>query len=186
MELVEPRSSKHGLLTAKVAREISPFWDERGFYVLYDHDLSNKNVGKIMSRFGESYGRSTQLSHIDIAIVEKNSDRVFALIEIEETTNKPKSILGDVFGILMGEHISFGKERPLLVNEQTILAIFVKSKVSREDRNKYLREKVEKVKPELGTKNSVIRKVVIETFSDEKKLSGLLSSVLNRAFKGEL
>ena len=57
MELVEPRSSKHGLLTAKVAREISPFWDEHGFYVLYDHDASNKNVGKIMSRFGESYGR---------------------------------------------------------------------------------------------------------------------------------
>jgi len=183
-KLLNPKS--HGQLTAKVAREISPYWDERGFYVLYDHDPADKNVGKIMSRFGESYGRRTQLSHVDISIVEKNSDRVFALIEIEETTNKPKTILGDVFGVLMGEHISFGKERPLLVNEQTILVVFVKSKVSHDERNQYIREKVEKVKPELGTKNSAIRKVFIETFSDDGKLPESVSSLLDNEFKRQL
>jgi len=187
MEQVEPRNSKHGLLTAKVAREISPYWEARGYQVLYDHDPASDKVGKVVSSFGDlPYDRSTQLSHVDIAIVEKTHEKVFALIEIEETTDKPKTILGDVLGVLMGEHISFGKEHPFSVNEQTILVVFVKSKVSHEERNKYLREKVEKVKPELGTKNSAVRKVFIETFSDEKKLSALLSTLLDRALKGEL
>jgi hypothetical protein len=177
-------ANSHGQLTAKIAREISPYWEERGYQVLYDHDPKSDTVGKVVSSFGNlPYDRSTQLSHVDIAIVEKTNDNVFALIEIEETTDKPKTILGDIFGVLMGEHISFGKERPLLVNEHTIL--LVKSQVSHRGRYTYLHEKVMKIKPELLTANSVIERIDIKDFSDEK-LSTLLPSVLDKAFKGEL
>ena len=51
----------HGQLTAKMAHEIAPFWEEQGCYILYDHDPSD---GKIVSWFGKPpYGRNTQLSH---------------------------------------------------------------------------------------------------------------------------
>ncbi len=187
MELVEPRNSKHGLLTVKVAREISPYWEECGFQVLYDHDPASDRVGKLVSSFGDlPYDRSTQLSHVDIAIVEKTHEKVFALIEIEETTDKPKTILGDVLGVLMGEHISFGKERPLLIDEHTILLVFVKSKVSHDERNKYLLKKVMRIKPNLLTANSVIKRIDIKNFSEDAELSALLPSVLDRAFKGKL
>ena len=178
--------SRRGQLTAKMARKISAYWEEHGYSVLYDHDPSSENVRKIVSSFGEQpYGRRTQLSHVDIAIVEKSSDRVFALIEIEETTDKPKTFLGDVFGVLMGDHISFGKKRPLAVDEHTSLFVFVKTKVSRQERNKYLVEKVMDIKSALSTGNSVIGWVDIKTFRDEKGLSVLLPFVLDRALIGE-
>lgn len=190
METKMPESTNgksRGQLTAKMARKISPYWEEHGYSVLYDHDPSSENVRKIVSSFGEqAYGRKTQLSHVDIAIVEKSSDRVFALIEIEETTDKPRTFLGDVFGVLMGDHISFGKKRPLSVDEHTSLFVFVKTKVSRQERNKYLVEKVMNIKSGLSTGNSVIGWVDIKTFRDEKGLSVLLPFVLDRALIGEL
>ncbi len=80
MELAEPRNNKHGFLTAKIAREISPYCKELGYQVLYDHDPASDTVGKVVSSFGDlPYDRNTQLSHVDIAIVEKLSDKVFAL-----------------------------------------------------------------------------------------------------------
>jgi hypothetical protein len=166
-----------GQLTAKMAREISPYWEKRGYFVLYDHDPSSKNVGKIVSSFGKRpYGQSTQLSHIDIAIVEKSSDRVFALIEIEETTDKPKSLLGDVFGILMGEYISFGKERPLSVDEHTALFVSGKSKVSHKERIDYILDKVKRFSSNLGTRNSKIEKIDMKTFFTEHELKELLTN----------
>ena len=99
METKMPESTNgksRGQLTAKMARKISAYWEEHGYSVLYDHDPSSENVRKIVSSFGEQpYGRGTQLSQVDIAIVEKSSDRVFALIEIEETSDKPETFLGE-------------------------------------------------------------------------------------------
>jgi hypothetical protein len=166
-----------GQLTAKMAREISPYWEKRGYYVLYDHDPSSKNVGKIVSSFGQQPPtQSTRLSHIDIAIVEKNSGRVFALIEIEETTDRPKALLGAVFGILMGEQISFGKERLLAVDEHTSLFVFGKSKVSHEERIQYMLDKVTRFSSNLGTANSNIEKIDLKTFSTEQELIELLTN----------
>ena len=165
-----------GQLTTKMAREISPYWEKRGCYVLYDHDPSSHSAGKIVSSFGEQPPRrSTQLSHIDIALVEKNSERIFALIEIEETTDKPKTLLGDVFGILLGEHLSFGKDHPLLVDENTALFVFGKSKFSHEERIAYVLDKVIRFSSNLGTGNSKIKKIDLKTFSTEGELKKLLT-----------
>ena len=180
-------ASSHGQLTAKIAREIAPFWEGRGYQVLYDHDPKSNTVGKVVSSFGDlPYDRGTQLSHVDIAIVEPAHEKVFALIEIEETTNKPKTILGDILGVLMGEHISFGKDRPLLVNEQTVLLVFVKSRVSRDVRNNYLRKKILKTKSNLLTLNSVIERIYIKEFNNDAELSALAPTMLDKVFKGEL
>jgi hypothetical protein len=86
----------------------------------------------------------------------------------------------------MGDQISFGKKRPLSVDERTSLFVFVKSKVSRQERNKYLHEKVMELKSSLSTGNSVIGWVDIKPFRDEKGLSVLLPFVLDRALMGEL
>jgi hypothetical protein len=186
-KIAESASDKsRGQLTAKMARKISQDWKERGYDVLYDHDPSSENVGKVVSWFGNNtekdYKNETRLSNVDIAIVKQNSNDVIFLIEIEETNDKPKTFLGDAFGVLFGEHIRFRRERELSVGENTALIILGKSKASHEKRNRYLCEKVLKVKSSLSTANSAIGKVFIETFSDEEKLA----SVLDKAFKGEL
>jgi hypothetical protein len=176
----------HGELTAKMAQKISQDWEERAYEVLYDHgDPANENVGKIVSWFGEDYVREAELSQIDIAIVEKSSTKAFALIEIEETTGKPKTFLGDIFGVLFGEYICF-KRKELHIGVFTTLILVGVNKTNHRDRNEYISDQVNSIKTSLGTQNAKIGKVVVKTYVDEMELIAQLPSVLDRAFKGEL
>jgi hypothetical protein len=178
----------HGELTAWIASKISDDWKKRGYDVLYDHGAKSNdaNVGKIVSWFGDKYVREAELSQLDIAIVKENSGEVFALIEIEETADRPKTFLGNVFGMLMGEHIMFCGKRELIVDKDTTLIIIGQGKVRHQERNRYLQDEAMKVKQHLSTANSVVGKIVIDIFTDEDGLSALLPSVLDGAFKGEL
>ena len=114
-----------------------------------------------------------------------DSGKAAVLIEIEERNDRPKAILGDVFGVLMGEYIFFHRNQKFTVNKHTTLIVFGKSKISDEKRNKVLRKKIMKVKSKLSTNNSKIGKVVIKSFVDEKELSTLLLSEIDKAIKGE-
>jgi hypothetical protein len=174
--------SKHGETTAEIGKNLK----FEGYDIFYDHGVAGEYVGQIVSTIEKKYLRKDELSQLDIAIVEKNSDRAIALIEIEETNDRPKALLGDILGVLMGEYIYFRRKQKISVNKHTALIVVGKSKVSDEKRNKYLRKKVMKMKSSLSTGNSKIGKVVIKTFADEKELSTLLLSLLDRAFKGEL
>jgi hypothetical protein len=176
----------HGQMTVRAAETLFGYYEAKGYDVLYDHGSTKINVGKIASWFGNKYGREAELSQIDIAIVEKGSDKVLALIEIEETNDTPKTFMGDLLGIFLGDHISFRGERELSVGEYTTLIVLGKSIVMHKKRNEYLREQGMKIKSNISTSNSAIGNIVIDTFADEKGLYTLLSSVLDRALKGEL
>jgi uncharacterized metal-binding protein len=175
----------HGELTANIAQKISQDWEKRGYKVFYDHDPSNENVGKIVSAIKKKYRREDELSQIDIAIVEKSSDKVFTLIEIEETTDKPKTFLGDIFGVLFGEYICF-KRKELHVDNFTTLIVVGVNKTNHKDRNENILEQVNRVKTSLGTQNARIGKVVIKTYADGTELIAQLPFVLDGAIKGEL
>jgi hypothetical protein len=79
----------------------------------------------------------------------------------------------------MGEQIKF-QEKPLDVGKWTTLIIVGLSKVPHEKRNQYLLDKVEKIRSALGTNNSTICKVVIETYSSAKELSSQMLSILDK------
>ena len=175
----------HGRLTAKVAETLCSYYEVKGYGVLYDHDSAKVNVGKIVPWFGDTYNRESELSQLDIAILEKGSDKALALIEIEDTGDTPKTFLGDLFGVLLGDHISFRGERILSVGEYTTLIVLGKSKVMHKKRSEHLREEGMKIKSNLSTANSTIGNIVIDTFADEKGLYVLLSSELDKAFKRE-
>lgn len=179
--------NSHGELTAEIAEKISKDWGERGYKVLYDHgDPANKNVGKIASWIGEKYMHGAQLSQLDIAIVEKSSDKIFALIEIEETNDRPKTFLGDVYGVLMGAHIRFGGKLDLAVDKNTTLIILGKcpeiSKSKHDERNKFLLGKIMEIKPGIYMPNSAVGKIVLESVSDENKFYEVLTNLLKRSF----
>jgi hypothetical protein len=148
--------------------------------VLYDHSSTKDHVGKIVSQFGDKRGRDVELSQLDIAIVEKNSSKVFALIEIEEANDNPKTLMGDLFGVLLGDHISFRGERELEVGGHTTLIVLGKSTVPHKKRNEYLSEQGMNIKSGLSTGNSVIGNIVIDTFADERGLHALLSTILGK------
>jgi len=173
-------------MTVRAAETLLGYYGSKGYDVLYDHSSTKENVGKIVSWFGDTYGRETELSQLDIAIVKKGSDQVLALIEIEEAEDSPKTFMGDLFGVLMGDHIRFRGERKLSVGAYTTLIVLGKSKVMHRKRNAYLYEEGMKVKSTLSTANAIIGNIVIETFADEKGLYALLSSVLDKALAEEL
>jgi len=181
----------HGELTAKLARKISQILDKNKYQLLYDHGIPGKNVGEIVSWFGDKDNceRETELSQLDIAIIEKNRKAAIALIEIEETNDRPKTLLGDALCVLMGDHICFGGNYEILVDERTILFILGRSEVSHvkhnEKRNKYLCEKVMKTKSGLSTVNCVIGNVVIESFSGIEELEAQLTYAIKRVLEGE-
>jgi hypothetical protein len=110
----------------------------------------------------------------------------YVLIEVEETNDTPKTFIGDLFSVLLGDHISFRGERELTMAEYTTLVAHGKRKVLHKKRNKYLREQGMKIKSSLHTRNFVSGNIVIDSFSDKKDLYALLSSVLDKAFKGEI
>ena len=185
----EPTKGKsHGKLTVETAQHLQDFLKNKGYAVLYDHgDSSNNNVGTIVSWYGDGKKpeRETELSQLDLAIVEQSSDKVIALIEIEETNDRPKTLLGDVFSVLIGDQINF-REKSISVGRWTTLLIVGFSKEPHVKRNQHILAKVERIKPALSSKNSSIGKVIIKTFADEAKLPALIMYELDKMFKGEL
>jgi hypothetical protein len=173
-------------ITVKAAETLSGYYEAKGYGVFYDHDSTKENTGKIVSWFGDRHSRETELSHLDIAILEKGSDKALVLMKIEETNDDPKTFLGDLFGVLLGDHISFRGERNFAMGEYTTLIVLGKSKVLHRSRSEHLREESMKIKSGLHTANAAIGKIVIDTFADEKGLYALLSSVVDRALRGVL
>jgi hypothetical protein len=47
----------------------------------------------VVGHFGKEYKSGALLAFLDIAVVSQDTDKVIALIEIEETTDKPKVLL---------------------------------------------------------------------------------------------
>lgn len=174
----------HGRLTVETAKHLQNSIKDKGYDVLYDHgDSSNKNVGTIVSWYGDGKKpeQGTELSQVDLAIVEQRSNKVIALIEIEETNDRPKTLLGDIFGTLMGDQVNF-RDKSLVVGRWTTLLIVGFSKAPNVKRYQHILAKVERTKSALGSRNSSIGKVIIKTFSDEAKLSTLLLYELDKMF----
>ncbi len=166
--------NSRGQMTARIGEYLSGILVPKGYDVLYDHGT---NSGKIVSWFGEKYNRGSELSQVDIAIVEKVTDNVMALIEIEEKDDNPKKLLGDILGILIGNKIKFKGKRKLTVTKNTLLLVVGKDDGSHATRNKYIQKQVLKIKPLLSTNNSKIGTIIVNSFNNEGKLSNLLTKL---------
>jgi len=128
--------SKDGQLTAATAKSIMDEMNRKGYDVYYDHgEPSNSNVGKIVSSVVKKYRRGDELGQLDIAIVKKDSNDIVALIEIEETNDRPKTLLSDVFGTLTGNFISLPGRDGSTVEDLTTLIILAKVKNTKIEMN---------------------------------------------------
>jgi len=176
--------SKHGELTAEIGKSLK----FEGYDVYYDHGTSGDNVGKIVSWFGEKYRRKAELCQLDIAVVEQNSERnVSALVEIEETNHKPKTLLGDVFATLLGEHFKFQGKHDLKVGAWTTLILMGKGNGSAADkvRIEFLKTNVNKNRSSQSKENMSVGEVVIELFNNESDLENILKLQIELACKRE-
>jgi hypothetical protein len=171
-----------GELTGRIGHDLTERLKDHGFDVLYDHgkgDAEDQNVGRIASWFGDKLSFQTRLALIDIAIVESSSNRAFALIEIEETSSDPKVILGDVFGTLLGDRISFRDRGELTVGNFTTLFVFVAGDKDRVDAKiNHLSEHLNSLKENMTSENASLRIIFIHAFSNEDDLRSQLNTYI--------
>jgi hypothetical protein len=172
----------HGRLTSEAAQAITAEMNKRGFDVYYDHgDPSNPFVGTIAVSIEKELSSKNQISQLDIAIVERDTHKAVVLIEIEETTDTPKTLIGDIFTTLMGESIHLpGRKNKAKVGNWTTLIIIGKD-AGHEGRNDRICNLVNKAKSALGTGNSQIGNIVIAAFSDKRPLTDLLMEKITEA-----
>jgi hypothetical protein len=164
----------HGELTTHLAEILTQEFDQYGIDVLYDHgqQTSHPNeVGEIASWFGESYNAETRLALLDIALVERATNKAIALIEIEETTDKPKVLIGDILAILLGDGIKFRGERILTIESWTTLIILGHySHVPNWKRVHHLEKHANYLKSSMTTGNAHIGEIVFDLFDDSADL----------------
>lgn len=184
----------NGALTMQAARALQPEFSQQGFDILHDHGERGVDspllLGKIRSWFGDRYTSGTILADLDLAVVSHGgvvsheNERVYALVEIEETSSKPKLILGDVLATLLGQGIRFQGSRDLLVGRWTTFIVMAHAAhPAQMDRIPYLSEQSKYLRENLLTPNASIGRVIIDTFLDyaglEEKLRGHLNFAIN-------
>jgi len=171
--------SSHGALTAKIGDFLGISLNPNGYDVFHDHGKQKANVGKIVSWFGDAERpqRTTELSQLDIAIIERKSGHVVLLAEIEETNDTPKGLIADAYATLMADKVTF-RRKPLDVGVWTTLLILGKGPRRNERRNMHLSDLVEAGRYGLATGNAAIGHVIIESFDGEADLRVRLLEVI--------
>ena len=101
--------------------------------VFYDH--GGHSSQRIYSWFGTIYNAphaAQHLSWIDIIVAEPKSGKIHKIIEIEDSTAKPKTVIGDVFAVLLGDGLAFAGRSDWQVGDWSSLIIlaYVNCRVS--------------------------------------------------------
>jgi hypothetical protein len=174
--------STHGQGTAEVAQAITPILNERGYDVYHDHGKKGKFVGKIAISIEEKLSRENEISQIDIAIIKRDTNKIIALVEIEETTDNPKKLIGDIFTILMGCSIHLPGRKNVELGKKPTLIIIVMG-TSHDEKNKYIVEKANIARSRLGTEISKIGNIVIESVSKKDNLEKILMEQIEEAIR---
>ncbi|MGA2505498.1 MAG: hypothetical protein ABSG01_15560 [Anaerolineales bacterium] len=139
-------------------------------------------MGKIAVSIEEKLSRENELSQMDIAIIKREPKKLIALVEIEETTNNPKKLIGDIFAVLMGDFIHLPGGTQVVMGDKTTLIILGKGE-DHKIRNERLLKLADRAKSALGTVNSKIVKIVIESIGEKNNLEELLMKKVDEAIR---
>ena len=109
-------SKHHGKETFKLAKELIQIIKDKpsDIELFFDNhnipaDGYKEHVTKPKMFFGPECHDSTTLSFVDIVLKRKKN--VELICEIEESESSPKPVIGDVYSILLSDHISI-KSKP--------------------------------------------------------------------------
>jgi hypothetical protein len=173
-----------GEKTGWVARKLAQALEPQGFDVLFDHGDSSLDspdkLGEIVAWFGPQYNKKARLAVLDIAVVSRDTGKVLALVEIEESGATPKTLLGDVFATLLGESFMFQGQRELDVDDKTVLIVLLHARTgSKRDQILAVRDRLGQLLPFPRT---LVKQVKVDTFAGEaeleEKLFGMVDTVL--------
>ena len=133
-----------------------------GVKIFYDHgDSFKESVCQPTSYIGRRYGADATMSGLDIVLVHKG--KVFLLVEVEESQVRPKTILGDIFGVVLSERVRIKAKSYPIENATMIVAMIVNSKGQQAE--KYIR-----LERHLHKYLSTLRKIMPKTRVDKIRI----------------
>ncbi|HEY6006874.1 MAG TPA: hypothetical protein VIU40_01015 [Geobacteraceae bacterium] len=178
--------SAGGKLTAEIGARLEEWLSPMGYEVLFDHGGGSENIGNIVSWFGTAAAPTleTELSQVDIAVVSRSPDgpRACALIEIEESSDRPKNVIGDLMAVLMGDHVSFRLQK-LAIDERTALILMARGPLAHWPRMRELVEHVRAAQPHLVSGNARLGTVAGELYGDVTELASKLMYLVEEAVR---
>ncbi len=174
-----------GHLTVEFGRYLADLLKRRGLglEVLYDHERQDEGGGNLVAWYGseqDSPSHLNQLSQLDIAVVDPGTRRAYALIEIEETSDRPKTILGDIFSILLSDHVSF-KGEELQIGPWTSLIVVGKRTGATGRRDDIIAENAMLARGSFKTANASIGTMYVVSVRDQDELKRQLLPLVERA-----
>ena len=95
----------HGALMEPIICCVTPLLKNHADLQLF-HDHAGEGAQRVTCFFGCEPHNWNTLSWVDLLIADKESGQALLIIEVEETGADPKKMLGDVFTVALGEHIS--------------------------------------------------------------------------------
>ena len=120
---------EHGRWTREVAEKLQERLSAdpvrySGVRLYYDHGESGKaEVCQPTSYMGRRYGSDATLSGIDIVLLKNG--RILVAVELEESEVRPKTVLGDVFGVVLADRVRIRKRVHPLAGAVLIVAVAV-------------------------------------------------------------
>lgn len=107
-----------------------------------------------------------------------------ALIEIEETTDKPKVLLGDALATLLGSQVAFqGKQHWQVGSWTTLIVLAKRETAASKERIDFLQAQVTQLKIQLTTPNANVGRVIMAGYVDEAELANILHTEIQAAIR---
>jgi hypothetical protein len=148
-----------GKYTRELGRKLYYKFSETKYEVFYDCHVKNKEKWPNCCRptpFFDEKSTGTTLSFVDIVIVNKETEYVDVLIEIEETTSEPKKIIGDIGNIILSEKIHIKGNEYHYGNLVLIVGLMVNKKGKGVEKATLICDKLLKINETVGNKEMKI------------------------------
>jgi hypothetical protein len=175
-------SKKHGEITAFIGDVLNRSNDllKVGYSVIYDHGKGgDENVAVMSAWLGNKAEMDNRLSEIDITIIERKSNKVILLIEIEESGDNPKKIIGDAMATLLADGISSAFQPNLQIGPWTTLVILGKGEGEKhEKRIRSIEDRIGELASGEGFNKMRIGTIKLSLFQTQDDLRNIIMGML--------
>jgi hypothetical protein len=175
-------SKKHGEITAALGKELNNSGElaKLGYAVIYDHGKGGEDeVGVNSAWVGEEMKRDNRLAEIDIVVYTMQGHKARLLIEIEESGDNPKKIIGAAMATLFGEKISSSGQEDLQIGQWTTLLVLAKGEGDAHlERTRLIEERINDLLRGEGINKLKIGTVKLVLFQHEDDLKPMIIQLM--------
>lgn len=170
------------IFTAPGAKRLAQFYEQtRSPYTVYfDHD----KVGhRLYCWYGQSYQTPyslRHLAHVDMVVADPQTRAVHQIVEVEDSSSRPKTLIADVMAVLLGDGMAFDGSHDWRIGPWTSLIVLAyhASPPTPEylARIQHIEQRLNGLLPHLDTGNARLGKIELSLFADLDGLTRYLQA----------